>query len=313
MRYRKLSDLQRDIETFEGKWELSPEHELTYKERQSVPGAPPEAEASFKASLVAAEPDALVVSVTVKEDKKRTVTGLVKLAGEWQLDEKNRITFSVKKAFDKYDTLTFEGAWEVNKNHEVAYSFEARQVTEGRGKVRRRVTKITQELVFKGEWQLTEKNKLTYLIGVDSESAFRFRGTFETASIRAKTGEIRYRAGIEYKTARGARKRVTRTIVLFGEWKLSDDLALTFAIEYADGRRSEMRVGADIIVPKTGGGLDCVLPDHLSANLVGRTGEPLGLELVLSKEFFEGNVQLFARFVQAPDESRAEAGVKILW
>jgi len=64
MRYRKLSDLQRDIETLEGDWELSPGHELMYKERGMGNGKR-ETGAGFKVALVASEPDALVVSVTV--------------------------------------------------------------------------------------------------------------------------------------------------------------------------------------------------------------------------------------------------------
>lgn len=312
MRYRKLSDLQRDVETFEGKWELSPKHELTYRERRRGT-ASCAADVSFKAALVAAEPDALVVSVTVKEDEKRTVTGLVKLAGKWALDEKNRITFSVKKTFDRYDTLTFQGAWEVNKSHEVVYAFASKQVLSGSGKRRRRITKVKQELVFKGEWQFFEKNKLTYQIGADSGSAFHFRGTFETKSILAKEGAIRYQAGVEYKTAWGARKRLTRTIVLFGKWKLSDDLALSYEIEYANGRRSEMRVGADMAMPGIGGPLGRVLPDRVSAGLVSQTGKPLGLEIVLSKEFFDGNAQFFVRFAQTAQESRGEVGVRMGW
>lgn len=37
MKFRKLADLQRDIETLEGSWELSPSHEVIYKERSRKP------------------------------------------------------------------------------------------------------------------------------------------------------------------------------------------------------------------------------------------------------------------------------------
>ena len=36
MKYRKLSDLQKDVETLKGEWELSPDHELVYKERRQT-------------------------------------------------------------------------------------------------------------------------------------------------------------------------------------------------------------------------------------------------------------------------------------
>ncbi|HNX68426.1 MAG TPA: hypothetical protein PKI45_02940 [Candidatus Omnitrophota bacterium] len=246
MRCKKLADLQRDIETLAGEWKLSPEHELTYKERDTGGGtrattlAPMRKcdavafqrlprtvskEAEFKAQIVAVEPDALVVSVTVDEDQKRKTTGLVKLAGKWELDDKNRITFTVGTRATIQgpgkergpSVLTFEGAWEVNEHHEVVYSFTTKSVVEGAGKKRHRVTRVTQGLVFKGEWDVSDENKLTYLIGIDSDSAFRFRGTFESSHILAKEGEIRYQVGLEYKTSRGAKKRLTQTIVLFGK------------------------------------------------------------------------------------------------
>lgn len=321
MRYKKLSDLQKDVETLEGKWELSPTHELTYKERGTGNGKR-EKEAGFKASLVAAEPDALVISMTVQEDEKRTVTGLVKLSGKWELDEKNRITFSIKRGLSKFDTLTFQGAWEINDNFQVTYKFETRQVMEGAGKRRRRVTKVSQELVFEGHWDISEKNRLTYLIGVDSESAFRFRGTFETSSILAKEGEIRYQVGIEYKTSRGTKKRLTQTITLFGKWKLSDDLALSFEIECADGKRSEIKVGADINLKKLQDRLPAkgvwrgarrLLPDEISVDLTSSEGDPLGVELVLTKDLFDGNAQTFVRFRESLRETAIEAGITIPW
>ena len=345
MRYRKLSDLQRDVETFSGSWELSPEHELVYKERRRGPNGLTTKEATIKGSLVAAEPDALVVSVTVQESDpnpqrigtvsaragrsrpiRRVVTGLVKLSGKWELDSKNRITFSIGKSFAiaqdrgslgkarEPGKLTFQGAWEINDNFQVTYAFSTQQVLEGKGKKRRRVTKVLQELVFEGEWDISDKHCLTYLIGVDSESSFRFRGTFETSSILAKKGEIRYQAGIEYKTSRGAKKRLTQTITFFGKWKLSDDLALFFELERADGKRSEFRVGTEFNLKKLQGpGIRRLLPDEISVDLTSKEGDPLGVEVVLTKDLFDGNARTFVRFRESLKETAVEAGVRIPW
>ena len=366
MKYKKLSDLQRDVETLKGAWELSPNHELVYKERRAGLGTSAtealadrrtsglenfaDKEATIRGSLVAAEPDALVVSVTVQEDSnpnpqrigtasaragrsrpiRRTVTGLVKLSGKWELDENNRITFSIKREFDKDNKLTFQGAWEVNDNFEVVYSFETRQVLGGRGKKRRHITKTAQELIFKGEWDISEKNCLTYLIGsstlssltgraskeqaCDSESAFRFRGAFETPSILAKKGEIRYQAGIEYQLKTGVRKQLTQTITLFGKWKLSDDLALSFELECADGRRTEVKAGFDFNVKKfLKKRVPVFLPDEVTVSLTSRTGNPLGVEVILTKELFEENAQTFVRLRRSMEETAVEAGIKIPW
>lgn len=368
MKFKKLSDLIKEAETFEGKWELSPEHEVVYRERRRQAGdlrlesgandgrAGYEREATIKGSLVAAEPDALVISVTTQEELdpnpqrigtasaragrsrpiRRVVTGLVKLSGKWELDDKNRITFCIKRGLAKYDKLTFQGAWEINDNFQVTYAFEARPVLEGSGKLgkRRRVTKVSQELLFEGRWDISEKNRLTYLIGIDSESAFRFRGAFEGSaqpqwlgtasaktrrsrpirSILAKKGEIRYQAGIEYKTSRGTRKRMKQAIILFGKWKFSDDMALSFEIEYADGRRSEIRLGAELSLSKIqGSGLRRLLPGEVSVGLVSSEGKPLGVELVLTKDLFDGNAKSFVRFQRSLRETAVEAGITIPW
>ncbi len=316
MKYRKLSDLQKEVETLEGKWELSPGHELVYTEhrRQTAvtENTQTEKQASFKASLVAAEPEALVILVTTKEDENRTVTGFVKLSGKWALDVKNRITFSVKRGLGRDDKLTFQGAWEINDNFQITYAFSTEEVFQGAGKKKRRVTRVAQELVFDGHWDISEKNRLTYLIGGDSESAFRFRGTFETASILAKQGEIRYQAGIEYKTSRGTKKRRARTITLFGKWKLSDDLALSFELECADGRRPEIRFGTEFNLKKWRGRLP-LLPDEVAVNLVSSGRKPLGIELVLSKDLFDGNARTFIRFRESLREKAVEAGITIPW
>ncbi len=316
MRYKKLSDLIQDIETREGKWKLNDDHTVTFRERGR------DKEAVLTASLVAAEPGALVLSSTVKEDETRTVTGILKLEGEWALDAKNRITFTVKHDLGPGTggKLTFKGAWEVNDNHEIIYTFETRETIEGSGRKRRRTRKIASELVFKGHWDISAKNRLTYLLGAESASstggesasAFRFRGTFETTSILAKEGEIRYQLGAEGKTARSARGKLTKTITLFGKWKLSRDLALDFELECADGRKPVITFNAVLAVPEIEG-WSGVLPDEISVGLKNRSGEPLGLELVLTKDFFGGDAKTFLRFARTADESAVEAGVKVEW
>ncbi|MFA5167641.1 MAG: hypothetical protein WC530_03830 [Candidatus Omnitrophota bacterium] len=306
MKYRKLADLQKGIEGLDCKLELTPEHKVIYREQGG------DKKAVFTGSLVAAKPDLLVISVTVQEDEKHFVAGLVKLSGKWELDEKNRITFSVKRGLDRYDKLTFQGVWEVNDNFQVTYTFETRQVVESSGKERRRVTKVTQELVFEGRWDISEKNCLTYLIGVDSESSFRFKGTFGTKSILAKEGEIRYQVGVEYELKTGGFKRMTQTITLFGKWKLSDDLALSFELECADGRKAAISVGVELDLEKFQESCP-LLPDKVSVNLTSREGDPLGVEIVLTKDLFEGNVQTFVRFRESLKETAVEAGITIPW
>jgi len=74
-----------------------------------------------------------------------------------------------------------------------------------------------------------------------------------------------------------------------------------------------MRAGVDIAMPRGGGVLGRVLPDRVSAGLVSQTGKPLGLEIVLSRKFFDGNAQFFVRFAQTAQESRGVVGVRGGW
>jgi hypothetical protein len=194
----------------------------------------------------------------------------------------------------------------------VTYSLETQSILEGTGKKRRRVQKTTQELVFEGRWDVSEKNCLTYQIGVDSESTFRFRGTFETQSMLAKEGEIRYQVGVEFTTSFGETQRVTKTISLFGKWKLSDELELSFELECADGRRPAISMGIELDLERFQERCP-LLPDRVAVNLKSREGDPLGVEVVLTKDLFEGNVQTFVRFRDSMKEIAIEAGIKIPW
>jgi hypothetical protein len=213
-----LSDVLNDTKSKKGVWRLGPGHELQYKSRGK------DEEVKLTGTLVAAEPGALVFSATAREANDTLVTGIHKLSGAWKLNAKNQITFEVEKERGKNDVLTFRNGWRINGNQEVVYTYREIGL--------KRKTKAARELVFKGHWDITEKNRLTYLLGANSGSAFRFRGAFQTPSLFAKKGEMRYQVGVE-----AAGRHRLRTLLLFGKWKLSRNLSVDFEIEYSDGRK----------------------------------------------------------------------------
>lgn len=268
-----------------GQWTLSDNHELEYREKEN------EKAVKLTAPLIAAEPEALVFAVTAKEKNHKIVTRTAKLTGRWRANDKNQLVFEAEKENGKRDILTFRGSWEVNESHEIIYTWEQRQL--------KRRTQQTATLAFKGHWDISEKNRLTYYLEGDNESAFRFRGTFQTKSILAKEGEIRYQVGVEI-----AGKKKLKSVALFGKWKLSRDHELSFEIEYADGKRHEIRFGA---VFHPGGGLT------LEAELISRDGDSLGLEVTLTKEFFKGQPETFLRLRKTAAESALEGGIRIPW
>src|SRR3989338_8103200 len=211
MRITKLDDLMERSASAKGRWELAPNHEVQYKSKGK------DEEFKFRGSIIAAEPDALVLSVTEKQSDQKAVTSLGKIQGSWKLDSKNRIVFEVEKEKGKKDSLTFKGGWRINDSNELVYTYHQTDL--------KRKRKITRELAFHGFWDISDQHRLTYWLSGDSSSAFRFRGAFQTKSILAKRGELRYQAGIEINV-----KHKIQTIALFGKWKVSHDMELSFEV-----------------------------------------------------------------------------------
>ena len=285
MKLTKLNQILEDGEVIKGRWEITPDHEVQYRSEGK------DETIKVTGSLIATEPDALVISVTEKQSDQKIVTSIVKLCGVWKVNPKNQITFSIEKENSKTDTLTFTGTWEVGDNHEIIYSYERKDLI--------KKTKETQSLTFKGAWDITDKNCLTYCVGGDSNNTFKFQGTFQTKSILAKKGEIRYQVGIEVND-----KPKTKTITLFGKWIVSRDLNLDFEIEYDKGRRKSISFGGTYSLNQS---------TDITVDLKSEAGKPLGVEVVLTKDIFGKDRQSFIRLQKTLEESSIEAGVKILW
>jgi hypothetical protein len=294
-----LNDLERKGKRIKGRWKLDDRHRLTYESEDSKLEGKRTEEYELETSLVAAESEALVVSVTQKQENGNVVTSLARLTGTWRANEKNELEFEVERQSGKNDALTFTGSWKVGKNHEIIYGYRVRS-----GK---KSSKL-QTLTFKGYWDLTEKSRLTYLIEGDTESAFRFRGTFQTPGILAKEGELRYQLGVEVegklRTTAKSRAGSRKTITLFGKWKLSTTLELSFEIEYAGGEKREIRFGAEYALTKD---------LRVAAKLIDKSGDPLGIEVILTKDFLKTHAQAFVRLRKTLRESAVEAGVSIPW
>ena len=159
MKISKFNDLLEGNQTTQGSWELTPNHELRYKSKDQ------DEEYKLTGTLVAVEPGVLVFSVTERQTDQKIVTSLHKLTGTWKLNLQNQITFEAEKEQGKNDILTFKGAWRVNDNHEILYTYEKTEL--------KTKTKAVRELVFKGHWDISDENKLTYFVGGDSHNAFR--------------------------------------------------------------------------------------------------------------------------------------------
>ncbi len=285
MRLDPFNRLIRGEELVEGRWALTKNHQLQYRRL----GA--EEELVLTGNLMAAEPNGLLFRLSEQSLDGEPVQQEFSLRGRWQADSKNRLSFWVDRRKGEQEVLTLQGAWEVGPAHEVLYRFAQTDL-----KTRKRTEQL---LRFQGYWQVGEDKRLTYVLDEQSDSAFRFRGTFQTASILPKEGAIRYQVGIE-----AVGKRRLQTVTLLGNWKLSDDLKLNFEVPYGDDSPRTMTFGATYSIDSQ---------RALSVRLTTQGGKPVGLEVLLTREFLNDQGEAFVRLRKSLEEAAVEGGLRLRW
>lgn len=281
MAVSRLKQLIDDAKNRRGRWRLTRDHEIEYR------GDGPHEEFRVRGPVVAVEPGRLVFSATEKTSGQKTVTRLIKLNGEWKADAKNRIVFTVEREAGRRDQLTFSSNWHLNNRYDIVYTYRTTAL-----KTRRR---LERELVFSGHWDLSERKRLAFLIGSDDRSRLRFRGAFQTPSILAKSGEIRYQAGFE-----GRAGRQTRTLAFFGKWKVSRRFGLSFELETGEKKKRLLNFVGEWNLDDA---------RRMAVSLHSPAGDPLGLEVLFSRDFFEDG-EFFVRLARTAAEARVEAGAR---
>lgn len=266
MAVSRLQTLVDDAKRRKGRWRLTRDHEVEYR------GLGPDEELTLRGPLVALEPGRLLFAATEKTSDQKTVTRIVKLDGEWSVDARNRIVFTVEKESGRSDELLFTSGWRLGDKLEIIYSYKQTEL-----KTRRR---LDRELVISGEWDLSEKQRLVFLVGGDDRSRLRFRGAFQTPSILAKAGEIRWQIGAE-----GRAGRQTKTLTFFGKWKVSRTFGLSFELETGEAKKRVLNFGGEWNVDSA---------RSISVNLRSPKGERLGVEVIFSRSFFKDG-ELFVR------------------
>lgn len=265
------------VDDLSGRWPLRRLGEIAL-DREGL-----DEKASARAELIAAEPDALVVAISREQRNQKTVARTARLSGKWRVDASNRLVFSLEKGKGRAKTLSFGAGWELNDAHEIVLR---RTTTRLKAKPSSR-----DEIVLKGRWDLRDARSLVYSLE-GSASELVFRGSFQTRSILAKKGEVRWQIGSGASSRRGA-----KTLIFFGKWKASRDLGLELEWEGARGRRS-LSFGASYSAGDR---------HQVAVGLKSRSGEPLGVEVV----FTRGEVYLRAE--KNAREALVESGFSFKW
>ena len=277
---------------FIGGWKLNSNYDLELELKQEKPNLSRETLA-LKGRIIACEKDSLVFEIqSIKKDGLDSFN-LLKLSGNWQADEFNRLTFLVTKK-DFPDTITLQGAWQLNDNQQITYIYEKANL--------RTKTRSSQSLVFSGYWEITPAHRLSYILSTGVHSRFDFRAQIESPNLYPKEGVVKYRLGIGVKEPK---KEDVRIISLYGAWKFSRQAGLIFEIDHKNGRLSKLEFGAEVSFSGN---------NQIAFNLTDRNGQRLGVSLSFTHRFLkELDASFFLRLKKLAEESEIEAGIKIPW
>ncbi len=289
--WRKDYDLPQKI-SLKGKWKLNSDYDLELILEESENQYRDE-RLAFRGEIISTDKDMLVFEVVSLDSRGQSHIQLLKLNGSWQADEFNRVVFAVKKKVNP-DIITFEGAWQINKNQQVVYTYEKAGL--------KRKTKVARALTFEGFWDISSANRLSYIFSHSEKSRFDFRVQLGSPSLYPADGIIKYLIGIGVKDNIAKHMKV---ICLYGSWKLGRRVGLVFSMEYAKGQIRDIEFGASAYLNKK---------DELIFSLIDKKGEPFGLSIIFSHKFLQKlDARAFLKFkdILDKDEAAVEAGVTI--
>ena len=279
----QVSDIPQQVK-LRGQWSLDNEHNLVLtlnKWGNQIAGN----KLTIESEVIDAKGNMLSFALTSKDSEGNDHIYIVRLGGRWQADEYNRLSFNIEREKGITDRLTLQGAWEVNGQNEIIYTYEKSS--------RANVEKITKTITLKGYWDITEKHRIIYVLNKEIESEFDFKVSIGKPAERGLEYEIGVGAGLSKKT-----------ITLFGEWKVSKNLGLLFEMPYAEGKINTVIFGA-------WGKLDKNL--NLEIRLENRVGEDLGIDVKLSRRILEGQGEAFIRALKSQKEVAIIAGIGFRW
>jgi hypothetical protein len=297
----------------DGEFDIDKTNTLTYRVKQPVPsGAPKQLKLSGKWSLnnehnlvlaldkennlsadkltltgefIDARADELALSITSKDSEGRTHLSILKLSGKWQVDRYNRLSFLAAKGNDLYDTLTLVGAWEVNNQNQIVYTYAKTGL--------KRKEKITHSITFKGYWDITEKNRVSYILNNELDSGFNFQVSLGKPAKR----------GLEYELGIGLKPK-NKKLLLFGSWKINEKLGLLFEMPYEEGKIRSIVFGANCRIAN-GTNLELRLRNDLH--------KELGINLKLSKSILNGCGDAFLQALKEGQEVTVKTGLGFKW
>lgn len=271
-----------------GTWSLTKDHQLRLtldKWRRQTFGD----QLTLQGEIIDAQKNSLLFAVTTRTKDDMPSTYILELAGSWQADEHNRLTFRVNKEHGRFDSLTFDGIWQIDENYQITYSYQKEQLA--------RKNKEVHTLIFKGYWDIKDKARLSYVIDSNSDSGFYFNtsiGIFKDDYIKYELG-----IGISQKN-----QPVKRTITFWGRWRIKKTVGLIFEVEQEKRKIQTIIFGAEAKLTDK---------SNVLFKLRNSLNREIGAELELAHDIFAGDGQAFLRLLKSRQESAILVGSGWRW
>lgn len=272
-----------------GEWSLTANHKLRFTlnkwGRQTFGD-----KLTFEGGILDASADRLLFAVTTTTKAGTRSAYVLNLSGSWKADNRNRLSFYVKREKGASDILTFNGAWQIDKANRIIYRYESSSLIKKKSRV--------NTLTFNGRWDIKDRLRVSYSLGGDTDSSFEFKAGLGLFS----KDYIKYSVGIGLT---GRIKPVNRTITLYGTWNFKKARGLSFEIGRSGDKTHAIIFSAD-----------ARLTDNDTVSLRLRRAadsKDLGATLELSRRLFRGEGELFLRALTSHQEAALTAGAAFRW
>lgn len=269
---------------FSGDWSLDEGHNLVFvldKWSNQCEGN----RLAIKGEIASVGGDELVFSVATRDSSANRRFYLLRLAGAWQADARNRLSFRVERERASPDILTLSGSWEVDRNNQITYSYTRRC-----GRRRQRTGK---GIIFKGYWDVSRRNRISYVLNSALHSGFDFQARF----LRSQGKSLLYGLCVSGVPSK-------KTVSLQGEWRFDANRGLVLEMGYGGGRVQET-VFSGTCRPGEGRSVE--------TRLKSASGEDLGVTLRFSRKFLAGQGEAFAETLSSGKALAFSAGAGIRW
>ena len=267
-----------------GSWSLDKNHNLVLtldKENNQRAGD----RLTLTGEIINAQDDKLEFSLVTKDHAGKNSFYILRLAGRWQADKYNRLSFLVSKKDGLGNELTLSAGWELNKQNQLVYTYIKECLKTKK--------KISRSIAFKGFWDIAEKSRISYLLNKELNSGFDFQVSAGKPAAR----------GLEYEITIGAMP-TKKKITLSGSWKLNPKIGILFEMPYAEGKIRSIIFGGS-----------CKLNDDytLEAKLKNNLRQELGINLKLSRKILRNQGEAFLQALKENKEISLGAGIGFRW